>query len=299
MLSRLASLLDTAGGRARQKRFRETRPGDAPVKFFMTRKVQYRYREHGEGSAIVFTVDPPATLEMYDALFDAFTPHFRVIALELPCMGFSAATMRYGFDFHETNDDVAEFLHAIAGPDAILAFSCVAGLAALDIASRHPDLASHLVLLQTTSWDGFTEWKSARDPKRILAKPFIGQLAMRALAAKRAPDWFGLVVGKRDMLPSFCACAEETQNEGALWALASAYQRYLFDGPSPLSPPAQPILLIWGAADRSHNADAIEHAKTVGENVKLVRWPDIGHFPELEAPDQVLGEVLRFVKERS
>ncbi|MBY0422872.1 MAG: alpha/beta hydrolase, partial [Parvularculaceae bacterium] len=250
MLSRLAACLDTFGAGARMKAFRtgwaSTTRDD--IRFFDSGVTQYRYRESGAGPTIVFAADPPVTLEMYDALIARFATRFRVVVVELPAMGFSAARLSYGFSFRESADDIARFLEAVAGEGAILAFSCAAGMAAVDIAARRPELVSKLALIQTTDWEGFQTWRDARDPKRILAKPFLGQMAMRKMGPARAPDWYKIAVGNKGMIEPFCQCAVETLGRGAGWNLASAYQRYLKPGPSPLDVPAQPILVIWGRA---------------------------------------------------
>lgn len=296
-LTRLAARLDTWGGARKAKLFRKSWPAASrpDVRFFDTGKVQYRYRERGSGPAIVFTADPPATLELYDRLLEIFSTRFRVIIFEPPAMGFSAARASFGFGFSETNDDIARFLEAVAGPSAILAFSCVAGLAAVDLAARRPDLVRGLVLIQTTDWRGFQIWKEARDPKRILGKPFVGQLAMKQMARSRAPMWFDLAVGARELIAPFCACASETLARGAGWTLASAYQRYLTKGPSPLHPIATPTLALWGAADRSHNADAAARASTFGADVTLESFSHVGHFPELEDTEIAFQRIAAFV----
>ena len=258
MLTRLAARLDTSGAKRKMRAFREGWPAKtrADIRFFDTGLTQYRYRERGSGPAIVFAADPPVTLEMYDALIDTFAQRFRVIVVELPAMGFSAARASYGFGFRESADDIATFLKNVAGGGAILAFSCAAGMAAVDVAARYPSLVSALALIQTTDWEGFQRWRAARDPKKILARPFLGQLAMRKMGPQRAPDWFKLATGNRAMVEPFCACAAETLEHGAAWSLASAYQRFLRAGPSPVGKPKQPILVLWGKADSSHGADA-------------------------------------------
>ncbi|NOX82229.1 MAG: alpha/beta hydrolase [Alphaproteobacteria bacterium] len=296
-LAKLATRLDTWGAKKRAVEFRtgwasKTRDD---IQFFDTGKVQYRYRERGAGPAIVFTADPPVTLELYDEFLDVFAARFRVIVVELPGMGFSAARASYTFGFRETNDGLAEFCEAVAGPGAILAFSCVVGLAAIDIAARRPELVSKLALMQTTDWEGFLNWKTARDPKRILAKPFLGQIAMRRLAKARAPMWFDLSVGNRDKVEPFSCCAEETLSHGAGWALASAYQSYLSSGASPVGKIEQPALVIWGKADRSHNTAASTRAKNIGANVQLVELDSAGHFPELEETRKAYEIITGFV----
>ncbi len=284
MLTRLAARLDTSGAEKKIRAFREGWPAKTrdDIRFFDTGVTQYRYRERGSGRTIVFAADPPVTLEMYDTLIATFAQRFRVIVVELPAMGFSAARASYGFGFRESADDIAAFLKSVAGEGAILAFSCAAGMAAVDIAARHPALVSALALIQTTGWEGFQRWRAARDPKKILAKPFLGQIAMRKMGERRAPDWFRLATGNRAMVEPFCQCTAETMSHGAGWTLASAYQRFLAPGPSPIGRPTQPILVLWGKADRSHGPDAPANAKTLGDHVRVVEIEHVGHFGDLE-----------------
>lgn len=304
MLTRLAARLDTSGAPGKLRSFREGWPSTSrtDIRFFDTGVTQYRYRERGAGPTIVFAADPPVTLEMYDTLIETFAQRFRVVVVELPAMGFSAARARYGFGFIESVDDIAAFLKSVAGERAILAFSCAAGMAAVDVAARYPSLVSALALIQTTDWEGFQRWKAARDPKKILGRPFLGQLAMRRMGPKRAPDWFKLATGNRAMVEPFCACAAETLERGAGWALASAYQRFLSGAQSPLGRPKQPILVLWGKADRSHGADAPARAKNLGDDVRIVEVDHVGHFGDLEDTPlafrlitEWLDELLSFV----
>lgn len=284
LLTRLAACLDTFGAARRMREFRSGWPARSrpDVRFFDTGVTQYRYRERGAGPTIAFAADPPVTLEMYDSLIARFERRFRVIVVEAPAMGFSASRLAYDFSFRQSSDDLARFLEAVAGPGAVLAFSCAAGMAAVDIAARRPELVSKLALIQTTDWDGFQAWRDARDPGRILARPFLGQIAMRKLGPSRSPAWFDLAVGNRAMLEPFCRCAAETLSRGAGWPLASAYQRYLRPGPSPVGRPHQPILVIWGKADRSHGPDAPERARNLGPSVHVVERDGLGHFGDLE-----------------
>ena len=291
-LQRIGLKMDTRGGIKRQRNFREGWPSRTSdeIGFYQTPKVQYRYRERaGQNSnaqTLVFTADPPATLEVYDDLLDVFSKRFRVIVVELPAMGFSATSADYRFGFRETNDDLALFLRAIAGPGAIWAFSCVAGLAAVDLAARQPDLVSRLVLMQTGDVSAFQRWKAARDPKGILARPIIGQVLMKRMAKQRMPDWYRLSVGNTSKIEHLCACASESFEHGALWSLASAYQVYM-DPKLELSPVTQPVLSIWGMADRSHPKGNEKSARSFAASVDQVCFDDLGHFSELEDPERV------------
>ena len=292
LFSQLGVRLDAMGAQRRMRLFKDGWPASASqgVSFCNTAKVQFRYREAGAGDTIVFTADPPMTLETYDALIDAFARDFRVIIVELPAMGFSAVSEDFGFGFRETNDEVAAFLKAVAGDQAILAFSCVAGLGAVDIAVCYPALCSRLALIQTGDVEAFAIWKARRDPKRILAKPILGQLAMQRLAPKRMPDWYALSVGQTSMIEGFCACAAESFRHGAQWSLASAYQRYM-DPRVKLERPSQPVLSLWGEADRSHPRENVHTIRRLAPNARCVSFADLGHTPELEAPERVLAAI--------
>ncbi|MEL7486569.1 MAG: alpha/beta hydrolase, partial [Pseudomonadota bacterium] len=168
-------------------------------------------------------------------------------------------------------------------------------LGAVDIAARYPALASSIVLLQAASVDGFMRWKASRDPKKILAKPVIGQLVMKRLAPRRMPDWFGLAVGDQTKLEPFCRCAATTIENGALWSLASAFQIYM-DPTMDLPSPPQPILSIWGKKDGSHPPDNVESSKVFSDNLRYVAFDDLGHFSELEDPRRVFDVINGYLE---
>lgn len=299
-LQRLGLILDTRGGAARQRAFRHGWPSKTSeeIRFFTTPSVQYRYRERAaqvsDAPAIVFTADPPVTLEVYDDLLDVFSRRFRVVVVELPAMGFSATNSAYRFGFRETNDDLAQFLRAVPGHGAVWAFSCVAGLAAVDLAARHPELTGQLVLMQTGDVAAFQRWKAARDPRGILARPVIGQMLMKRMAPKRMPAWYKLSVGNSERIEHFCACADESFAHGALWSLASAYQVYM-DPAIRLPPVTHPVLALWGRADRSHPKGNEASALGLSENVQQVVFDDLGHFAELEDPQRIFNVICDYL----
>jgi len=293
MLSRLATLIDTYGWRKRYKAYAtgwssNSRPD---IGFYQTKKAQYRYRCTGEGQTIVFLADAPVTIEAYDEIIEILSPHYRVVVAEAAGMGFSAANIRYGFAFNESSDDMALFLKDVAGPGSILAFSCAAGLSAVNIASRYPDLVSRLFLIQTTDWGGFQNWVNKCDPKRVLRRPILGQLTLKTLGPKEGLNWLRYATGKAEKVLPLCCCTQQGFEQGMLFSLASILQRYL-KKEKPLGRPTQPITILWGEADRSHSAENIERSRSLGDRVDIIKRPSLGHFPELEDP-KGLYEILQ------
>ncbi len=295
LLTRLGTRIDTWNGRAKMARFSKGWPSQTRmgISFHRTRNVQYRYLEAGEGQTIIFTVDPPMTIEVYDELVAVFARHFRVIVVELPAMGFSAVREGFGFGFAETGDDLAEFIRAVCGERNIFAFSCAATLSGIDIAVRMPELASHLCFIQGGGTQAFARWKADRDPKGILARPVIGQVVMKRLAPRRMPQWYRLSVGRKERVDHYCACAQRSFEHGAMWSLASAYQVFMAHSQE-LPAPSQPMLSIWGGADRSHPDENRHSLAALYEGVSCVTFEDLGHTPELEDPQRVFDAIAAF-----
>lgn len=297
MLKLAGAAVDTLGARRRAARNKSgwpsrTRTG---LSFFENARTTIRYRACGVGPTIVFAVDAPATIELYDELI-AELRGFRVIVFEPPGFGFSVMKLPQDFQFYRSNDLIAEFLRNVAGESAILAFSCVLGLGAVDIAARYPDLVSHLIMLQTPSWQEEVAWKKRRDAAGGLAVPVLSQLLLKRMVAKRAPQWLRYAIGRPHAAERFCSCADMAFKNGATFALASAFQLYLTDDCKLDRRPRQSSLVIWGAADRSHESTDKHSTKLVVNASAVHTLPAVGHFPELENPIRVAELIREFLR---
>lgn len=298
MMTWLAARLDTFGAAKKQREAHSGWPSKTrqDIQFVRCGGVQFRYRERGKGQPIVFTADPPVTLESYDELLERYSTRFRVIVFELPAMGFSHADVDFDFRFQALNDSIAAFLSEVVGQPAALAFSCVAGLAAVDIARRHPTTASHLIQIQCPSWTEEVRWKKSRDPKNLLGTPFVGQLLMKKLRVNRAKPWLTLSVGRKDLMPALCSCAQASVDHGAGWHLATIFQSYLTDESPPFSSVNTPTLAIWGDLDGSHQGTDRASSLWMSSGHKaLVTLDHVGHFPELEDINGVYDTITEFV----
>lgn len=284
-LERLGLWLDTQSGwRTRAEQRREARaPGYGYVEL---PRCALRYRDHGEGDqTYVFAADPPVVLEHYDELVRVLSRHARVIVLELPGFGFSPARPGFDFALGSSVQGALQALVQLGVRGATLCFPCASAYVALAAAHQRPDLVSRLLLAQAPAYAGELAWKQRRDPKGVLGRPVLGQLAMRAVSEKRLPAWFSLAVGDRTRLAPFTELAAQRLQDGARWSLASAFQRYLVDGGAPPTV-QQPVIALWGELDRSHTETDRESSRALGAHVEVVRWSDVGHFPELEAPER-------------
>jgi len=278
------------------RRARVTRgPGSrtrADLRFMHLPRASIRYRLAGAGArTIVFCADPPVTLELYDELIAALAPDFRVVVFEMPAFGLSLPRLGLGFELDTVAAVTGEFLRQLALGPYVLAFPCVPAYSALWLAGRHPEMISGLVLMQAPDWPQEIAWKHGRDPKGILARPYIGQILLRLLRRQRAGLWYRLALGRQELLEHFTDTAQYAFDHGASFSLASAFQRHL-NGPEPVfGSIAQPALVIWGEADRSHRLTDRASILRYLPQARLISFAEAGHFPELEAPQRFATEV--------
>ena len=291
------SLFDTVslpGKHARLRRGYAARSREG-IGFLALPDCTLRYRITGTGpQTIVFCTDPPVPLELYDELIAQLAPDFRVVVVEPPGFGFSLP--RFGMDFSAesgTRALIALLDHLRLGP-AILAFPCVPAYIALLIAAQRPELVSALVLMQAPCWREELRWKQRRDPKNILGRPWIGQLLLRLLRRNRAGQWYALALGQRQLRAPFTAETLRGLDHGAYFSLASAFQKFLTEEAPQFGRITQPALVVWGDADRSHAETDKDSIRELLPQVQILHWPQTGHFPELEAPQEFAAELRRF-----
>lgn len=270
-----------------------TRPD---IRFLHLPQASIRYRVAGQGPrTIVFCADPPVVLELYDELIRALADDFRVVVFEPPAFGLSLPRVGLDFSLPATADLVEALLKTLGPGPSILAFPCVPAYTALLLAARRPEQVEALVLMQAPSWHEELAWKRRRDPKNILGRPWLGQLLLRLLRRKRASAWYRLALGNRALLPRFVDETDQAFGHGACFSLASAFQRFLVDAEPGFGPIRQPALVIWGGADRSHAGTDCQSIRQHLPHAQIEAWPDVGHFPELEAPARFAEALRRFL----
>jgi pimeloyl-ACP methyl ester carboxylesterase len=256
-----------------------------------------RVRVAGErGPSLVIVPDPPNVIEHYDGLIELLAPHVRVVCVEAPGFGFSVPARDFDYGLARQTAVLAELLTRLGQGPYVLALPCFAGLLAVKLALEKPGLISGLVLVQTPSWEEEMRWVRRVDARRVLQRPWIGQLMMGFGKRSVARGWYRAAL-PRDADPApFLGPALEAFEHGACYCLASAFQAAAREAAPGLGPVRQPALVVWGDADRTHRRTDKRSILAYAPHADWAEFEGAGHFPDLEQPERFRDEVLHFVR---
>ncbi|OKO68613.1 hypothetical protein AC629_41950, partial [Bradyrhizobium sp. NAS80.1] len=231
-------------------------------------------------------------------IFERLTRWTRVILVDPPGFGFSTPKPGFDFSLRAFTDAYTQLMRALGAASYVPCPTCTNVYPCALIAAEHPNLVSHLVLMQALDWDKERIWTSKIvDPNGDLAKPYMGQELNYRTRASAAANWYPNAVGhsrhNEAFLRQACACFDH----GGNFCLASLIQAWF--GPevdSPVFPDfSQPTLAIWGMNDRSHRKSDKRSLLAIAPHARLIEREGVGHFPEIEDPvwfEGMLRELL-------
>lgn len=274
--------------------------------------------EAGSGPLVLFLHGFPefwwAWHEMLPAVADA---GYRAVAVDLRGYGASDKPPR-GYDGYTLAADVAGLIRALGERSAVLVCAGVGGLIGWTTAAFHPALVRRLVVL------------AAPHPLRLRAGIFAdprGQFAAATPTLKfqlpryehvltrdnaaligyflrrwGGPDWvagngfddYSARCREAMRIPQAAFCALE----GYRWAFRSVLRLHGYRFVRLMQKPlVTPTLQLHGAEDQaSLPRTAQGSSRYVVAPYEWRLLDGVGHFPHVESPDLVLGEVLRWAK---
>jgi pimeloyl-ACP methyl ester carboxylesterase len=253
-----------------------------------------RYQVMGEGAmTLVFIPDAPNTIEHYQQLNELLKPHFRVVIFELPGFGFSfPKKSNYKFSLAENTDLTIRFLEKLGFQNYILAFPCVSGYVAWQIATQKPNLVKAIINIQTPAWAEELKWVKRLDPKGAMNRPYLGQVFLQMYKRKVAQGWYQVALPKENYHPQFWETCEKAFAQGSAYCLASAFQGVFSTQTPDFQIIKQKSLIIWGLKDRSHRKTDKGLQNAHFQDFRTENLAEAGHFPELEFPEKFVEILL-------
>jgi pimeloyl-ACP methyl ester carboxylesterase len=250
------------------------------------------YDQHGEGDPLILINGLGGARTGWASVADAFSQHFRVVALDNRDAGESdPETEPYSLD--DLADDVAGLMDALGIDRAHVLGHSMGGFIALHFAVNHPDRLNKLVLVGTSPVAGVALGQPFTGPTR---EEWIDDAAERT--RETAPS--GYAPGFFDTHPELMdALVERARSNRITW---EGYRRQCraisetHDVRDRLGDITAPTLVIHGDVDPSVSIKGGKKLATGIPNAQMLTYEGVGHHPMREAPERFERDVLSFLE---
>ncbi len=266
------------------------------------------YRDDGAGEALVCLHGFPTASWDWHRLWPALTRRFRVVAPDMLGFGFSDKPRRYAYSLFD-QAALHEALLAHLGLDAVHLLAHDYGdTVAQELLARHRERRRQgtpgLALLSVCLLNGglFPEATRPRLIQRLLKGP-LGGLVARLMTEARFRKNFSAIFGPQTQ-PTDAELADFwrliTWNDGVRAApRISRYQderrRHRARWVGALRQTAVPLRLVNGLLDPVSGAATVARYRDLIPDPDVVVLDDVGHYPQIEAPERVLTAFFAFV----
>ena len=261
-------------------------PGNTPA-FLMT------FEDSNDRVPVLLIHGFPLNNYLWDLQLDELAGIARLVTPDLRGHGATPPT-EPPYSLEMFGDDCVALLdHLGLTEPVVVAGLSMGGYIALDLARRHPERVSGLILAATRAGADSEEAKAGRDDMaRLVRKEGVAAVADRMLPKLLAPDSYrelpDLVEFVRDIMLA-------TSEEGVVGALAAMRDRP--DSTPLLSQIQVPTLVVHGQEDQLIPADEARATAAALPHGELVLIPEAGHLPNLEQPG-LFNETVRIFLER-
>ena len=262
------------------------------VRFGSTRLAtgpQLHYAERGDpdGQAILFLHGWPDSWFSFSRVLPLLPQHYHAFALDQRGFGDSERPDR-GYGIDDLASDAVAFLDAVAVERATVVGHSLGSFIARRVAVAYPERLARVVLIGSGVSTANQVTREVQASLRDLADPVPTEFA-RGFQAGTAyvplpEDFFEGIVAESLKLPA------------RLWR--EVFDGLLaFDDAEQLGRIAAPALLIWGERDELFPREDQDRLATAIPNARLRIYPETGHCPNWERPEQVVADLDSFMQE--
>ena len=259
--------------------------------------LRIEYLEGGKGDALVLLHGFGANKDNWTRFGKYITPHFRVIAPDLPGFGESSSNPDADYTISAQAERVNAFVQALGIKSFHLCGSSMGGSIAGAYASTYPKELKSLLLIAPGG-------VASSEPSEMFQRLKEGK--PNPLIAKTAEDYEQLldfVFVKRPFIPRPIkkyfiqeAIKHQPLNSKIFKQIAGSRD----------VPPLEvlvkglpvPTLIIWGTHDRVLHVSGAKILEAVMPNAKAEVMDNIGHLPMIEKPEETAKLYLNFLEQR-
>lgn len=248
------------------------------------------YLEGGRGEPLVLLHGFGADKSNWARVSRYLTPHFRVVAPDLPGFGESTRDPNASYAIPDQVERIHAIVHELGLESFHLGGNSMGGQISGTYASRYPDEVKSLWLLAP----GGVASAKPSELATLLTKG-VNPLSVDSLEGFDRLLDFAFV--EKPFIPgpikrhlAQLAVASHSFNEKVY--------RELHDPPVPLEPAVKglsvPTLIVWGDHDRLLDVSGAEILGSLLPNARVVIMKNVGHVPMVERPKETAEDYLRF-----
>jgi len=257
-------------------------------------RLRIEYLEGGRGDVVVLLHGFSANKDNWTRISRYLTPHFRVIAPDLPGFGESSLDPDGDYTIGVQVERVRAFIRALGVKSFHLGGSSMGGGIAGAYAARYPNDLKSLLLIAP----GGTASAEPSEMFRLLKKD-----KPNPLIAKNAEDYeylMDFVFVKKPFIPGPVkrTLIQEAVAHQPLYQ--NIFKQLINSGDVPLEDVMAglpvPTLIIWGAQDRVLHVSGAKILESVMSKARVEIIDAVGHLPMIEKPEETATLYLSFLK---
>ena len=251
------------------------------------------YLDGGKGEALVLLHGIFAEKDHWVDFARPLTPHYRVLAPDLPGFGESTRLPRTDYSYAEQVEYLKEFLDQVGVQRVHLGGSSMGGTIAVLFAIRYPDRVASVAMIGAPH--------GLRTPQPSAMDPMVdaGKSPLIVAQADAFEPMLDFVFAQRPFLPYpilHAAKADALRNAPSnqrIWN-AQRKDRYLLD--ANIAELKQPTLVLWGEKDRLFDVSGAAPLQKRLPQAQVQVLPDVGHLPMMETPKSSALLYAEFLK---
>jgi len=228
----------------------------------------------------------------------ALQARYRVISLDLPGHGLSAAPEGYLLDSDALARVVADFATQLQLPPVVLAGNSMGGGVAWKVALAAPEKLRALVLVAAAGWPANTQGQSPSLAFRVLQHP-LGRWVLARIDNKPL-----IAQGLRSQVYDKSLITEALVERWADYQLYPGHRPILMSvapgshsqaSAEKLATIKLPTLVLHGEVDPLIPVENGRKFAAAIAGAKLITYPNVGHLPQREIPGQSAADLSAFL----
>jgi len=261
-----------------------------------------RYREAGEGPALVFVHGYLVDGRLWDGVVDRLSDRFRCIAPDWP-IGSQRIAMNADADLTPPGvaATIADFLAKLELEDVTIVGNDSGGAMSQILVTQHPERIARLVLTNCDTHENFPPGIFKHLPAlanlpggmALIALPFrsdaIARRAFRPFTKEPLP---------KDLVASWMGPArtDPAIKRDLKKVTVGMHRRHTLAAAAALRGSELPILLAWAPGDKYFPISYAERLAADAGNARLVPIPDSSTFVSIDQPERLAAEIARFAE---